>query len=68
MRDCPWCGCTLTHIGSVGVTIHEAGDTQADRYDCGEGHTLLVVHLEEVTDNPNDQSSAADWRASGPRR
>lgn len=45
MRDCPLCGCTIEHIGSVGVTVHDRLDTQADRYDCPEGHTWLLVDL-----------------------
>jgi hypothetical protein len=44
MRDCPECGCTLVPVGSVGICDHDGTwDAQADRWDCPEGHTFLIV-------------------------
>lgn len=44
MRICPLCGCDLKFIGSLGIVGWESDwDAQADRYDCPEGHSLLVV-------------------------
>jgi hypothetical protein len=42
-RACPSCAASLEEIGSVGVTVHEYGEAQADRWDCAGGHSLLVV-------------------------
>jgi hypothetical protein len=43
---CPWCrtkDIEMDHVGSVGVTLHDGGDAQADRFDCPNGHTALVI-------------------------
>lgn len=43
MPRCPLCGCDTKFIGSVGISIHEGDDHQADRIDCPEGHTFLII-------------------------
>lgn len=59
MRDCPECGCTLKHIGSVGIIVlgddQSDNDAQADRWDCPEGHTFLIVDTERMPEcSPSD--------------
>ena len=48
MHICPLCDCDLRKMDPVGITVHEAGDAQADRFDCPEGHTLLVVETDRT--------------------
>ncbi len=48
MRNCPFDGCDLRHVGSLGVRGYgdypeDAWDAQADRWDCPEGHSFLIV-------------------------
>jgi hypothetical protein len=46
---CSICGCDLKHVGSCGIVDYEnRWDAQADRYDCPEGHTLLVVESDRL--------------------
>lgn len=45
-KYCPSCDGALHFVGSVGVTVHEGLEFQADRYDCAEsaGHSVLVIN------------------------
>ena len=47
MPRCPLCGRVTVHVGSVGITIHEGDDVQADRIDCPKGHTFLIIDTPE---------------------
>jgi hypothetical protein len=40
---CPNDNGILEFVGSVGITLHEGDDVQADRWDCPDGHTILVI-------------------------
>jgi len=43
-RRCPYCDSQMVFIGSLGVRDHDdEWDAQADRFDCENGHTFLVV-------------------------
>ncbi len=46
-KRCPYDTACLEFIGSVGLTMHEGDDYQADRFDCPHGHTILVIPTPE---------------------
>ena len=59
-RDfCPVCHGILTPIGSVGITIHELGDVQTDRFDCDTGHTILACDTDRI-DQYQDEKELKD--------
>ncbi len=58
-QRCPSCGSTLTLIGSVGIVqADQEWDAQADRFDCEQGHTCLVVQTERLEDTEPDYDYA----------
>ena len=49
MPRCPLCGCDTAFIGSVGIVQADGEwDAQADRIDCPEGHTFLIVATDRL--------------------
>ena len=48
-RTCPYCDEQLTFIGTfMIVMLLNNADAQADRFDCANGHTFLVVETERI--------------------
>lgn len=47
---CPHCGNDMKDIGSVGVVQNDGEwDAECQRFDCPDGHTILVLDTERIT-------------------
>jgi hypothetical protein len=63
---CPSCDGILEFIGSVGVTVHDGDDYQADHYECPEGHSILALP-DPIQGEPTEPSTSdPSTRAKGP--